>query len=116
MFPPARKRDVTRSLRDVEQVLQDALEKEQYASRRAEARARELSIAAMADSGSGGGGAGSGSGEDLTVGGPSVASIAAECSKRMKDAWAQNETLMRALEREKDRTSELQDLVRQLQA
>jgi hypothetical protein len=96
-------------------VLQDALKKEQHAARRAEAQARELSVAAMVD----GGGGGSRGGEDLAVGAvgsPSVASIAAECSKRMRDAWAQNETLMRALEREKDRTSELQDLVRQLQA
>ena len=94
-------------------MLQEALEAEQQACRRAEVQAKQLSAAAMT------GGAGGGfeaEALEAPASSPSVASIAADCSKRMRDAWAQNDVLMRALEKEKERTSQLQELVTQLQA
>ena len=90
------------------QVLQEALEAEQLACRQAESQAKRLSAAAMTGDVD--------RGADLSVSAPSVASLAADCSKRMRDAWAQNDILMRALEVEKERTSQLQELVTQLQA
>ena len=75
------------------QVLQEALEAEQLACRQAESQAKQLSAAAMTGE--------VGRGADLSLSAPSVASLAADCSKRMRDAWAQNDILMRALEEEK---------------